>query len=381
MLDPLTASASPVSSSRRPRGVVRVNGTTAPFLAFEVVNKDHFTADTWSVTMEPWQAPAPFTQPVGLQFWDSAATNTTVEILIGMLDASADVSGQPPDPTSLVLGQVDDVVVEPLTGKLTLSGRDLSARLIDTKISTKFSTRVSSDIVTELAENAGLTPNVTPTTVPAGKYFDSHYAALARTVPAWDVIVFLAQNEGFSAYVSGQTLYFGPSPAQSVGLTINVARASTGQITSNAKRLSLRRSLTLGQDISVTVISYHPWDAKAVKATATRAGRYPGASSAARSAETTQSYIIRRPGLTQQQAQQVANSWLQEITRFERLIDLDIEGSPTFGVTQQIQLAGTGTTWDGIYYPQRITRSFSFRGGFSMSVRAKNHPPLNEPNV
>ena len=355
-----------------------MDGAEAPFLAWQVVNKDHFTADTWSVTMEPWQVPAPFAESFGIQYWDSAPTNTTVEVLIGLLDNLANVASDPPDPQSLVLGQVDDVDVDPLTGHLTLTGRDLSAILIETKISNKWPTRVSSDIVTELAQDAGLTPQVTPTTTPAGKYYDSQYVSLVRTIPAWDLIVFLAQNEGFAAYVTGQTLYFGPPPAESVGLSINVSRASTGLITSNAKRLKLSRSLTLGKDISVTVISYDPWAAKAVKAIATRAGRYPAASSAARSAETTQSYVYRKPGLTQQQAQQFANNLLQEITRFERLMDLEIEGSPTFGVTQQVQLSGTGTSWDGLYFPQRITRSFSFKGGFSMRVEAKNHPTLTQ---
>ena len=357
-----------------------MNGTTAPFLAFEVTNKDHFTADTWSVTMEPWQTPAPFTQSqgFGMRFWDTAPTGTIVELLIGLLDPTADVSAEPPNPQSLVLGQVDDVTVEPLSGNLVISGRDLSAVLIDTKISNKWPTRVSSDIVTTLAQQAGLTPQVTPTTTPAGKYYDSEYVQLTRTMPAWDLIVFLAQNEGFAAYVTGQTLYFGPSPAPSIGLAINVSQSATGLVTGNAKRLKLTRSLTLGQDIAVTVISFESWSGKAVKAVATRAGRYAAVSSASRAAETTQSYVYRKPGLTQQQAQQVANNLLAEITRFEREISFGVEGSPFFTTAQQVQFSGTGTSWDAIYYPKRVTRSFSFKGGFTMSVEAKNHPTAGQ---
>ncbi|HQT43873.1 MAG TPA: hypothetical protein PLD79_07715 [Halothiobacillus sp.] len=38
-----------------------------------------------------------------------------------------------------------------------------------------------------------------------------------------------------------------------------------------------------------------------------------------------------------------------------------------------VQLSGTQTSFDQLYYPDEITRSMSFDGGFHESVTARNH--------
>src|SRR5471030_2334780 len=95
------------SSARRPRGIVKINGTPVSFLSATVENKSHFSADT---------------------------TDVQVEILFGQLSDGDDVSAAPTNVNSVILGQVDDVEINPLDGdSLIISGRDLTARLIDTR--------------------------------------------------------------------------------------------------------------------------------------------------------------------------------------------------------------------------------------------------------
>lgn len=364
------------SQARRPRGIVRVDGVPITFKSFEVMNKSHFSADTWRVEIEPWSQP----ENLGFDFWADIGPGVQIEILMGFLASQADVAGAPAGPVSLIVGQVDDIEPELLSGKLAISGRDLSALLIDTKTSNKYPDHTSSDIVTQLAQQVGLSTNVTPTTTPAGQFADNAYASLSRSIPMWDIIVFLAQQEGFDAYVTGSTLYFGPPQAETDAspFSIFVGRDTAGRVQSNARVLKLPRSLTLAQDISVTVLSHGVASAEVVKATATRAGKFAVRSSASKAAQTEQSYVIRKPNLSQEQAQLLANSLLADITSHERVMEATMEGDESLSVRRQAKISGTGTSFDTSYFIDRITRTYSVSGGFDMTIHGKNHETLSE---
>jgi hypothetical protein len=56
----------------------------------------------------------------------------------------------------------------------------------------------------------------------------------------------------------------------------------------------------------------------------------------------------------------------------ERVINAELAGDDTLTIRTPIQLVGTGTSFDQMYYPDTITRSISFES-FKMRVRAKNH--------
>ncbi|MGF7131904.1 phage protein D [Paraburkholderia sp. EB58] len=366
------------SSARRPRGIVKVNGTPISFLKASVTSKSHFAADTWSVTLEAWGQP----QGYGMSYWADAA-NVQVEILYGSLATGDDVSAAAGNPTSIILGVVDDVGIDPLSqDSLIITGRDLSGQLIDTKTTNKWPDHVSSWIATTIAQQFGLTPDVTPTTTPVGQYYNESYASITRDIPTWDLLVFLAQQEGFDCYVSGTTLYFGPPQADNDAnpLVITVQQTD-GIIQSNATRLKLHRSLTLAKDITVTVLSHHVGSGKAIKATATRSGTKTANSSASRAASNTLSYIIPRPNLTQEQAQILANQTLADISRFEREFDATMQGDELLTTHKKAVIQGTQTSFDQAYYIQQIARTFDFEGGFDMTVTGKNIPPEPNPEV
>jgi phage protein D len=371
------------SQARRPRGMVRINGSPATLLSFEVTNKAHFGADTWKVSLEPWQQPEGF----GLEYWaDQAPIGSQGEVLIGFLDPTADTSAQPSEWQSLILGVVDDMTADPLgasggghghvgAATLEISGRDLTALLIDTKTSNKWPDHVSSQIVGDLAGQVGLTPQVTATSTPAGQYYAGSYAALGRSIPMWDLIVGLAKNEGFDAYVTGSTLYFGPPLADNdpSPLQLQVTRTNLGQVIGNAESLKLHRSLTLAKDISVKVLSHNTLTGKSIQATSTRAG-----TGKKHGKSTTQDYIIRRPNLSQAQAQQLADRTLGDVTFFERTLDATLEGDATLDVnSRKVNVSGTGTSFDQSYYLNTIMRKYSWQTGFSMDISAKNHQEID----
>jgi phage protein D len=367
------------SSSRRPRGIVRINGKNASFMNFRVEQKTHFSADTWHIEMECWAQPEGF----GLQFF-ADSSYTEVEILIGFLTARQDVAAIPASGTSLIIGQVDDIDLDLNKGCLTLSGRDYTARLIDTKTANKYPNHVSSWIVTELAKEVGLEANVTATTTPAGEFYKGAYSSLSRDVPMWDLITFLAEQEGFDAYVTGRTIYFGPpqADADTNPFPVTVQRSANGSVWSSAKSISLKRSETVAKDISVTVLSHSQGTGKGLKAVATRAGTKVGGSSAGKAAQSTQSYVIRKPNLTQEQAQQLANGMLLDLTKFEKVADVVAEGDPTMTTRRRVRIAGTGTSFDRDYFVNTMTHACDHKStGYEMTLSLKNHQTQSEEST
>jgi hypothetical protein len=352
----------------------------ASFLRLEVENRGHFTADTWRARLEAWFQPQNF----GLSYWANVGTGIRVELLTGLLDPTQQFSDSPQSVTSLITGQVDDIDIDPITGELHLSGRDLSALLIDTKTSNKWPDQTASQIATKLFTQVGLTPQVTATDTPVGQYYDSAYAHVAREIPMWDLLCFLAQQEGFDLYVVGTTGYFGPPEADSDPnpWTISVQKPQTGgPVVSNVANLKLRRSLTLAGDISVTVLSHSGREGKSIKATATRAGKSAPQSSASKGAEKVQNFTLRRPNLTQEQAQQLANSYLADLTKLERTFEATCEGDPTLSVRRKARITNTGTSFDQDYYLFTVHHTLSFEGGYEMVVQGKNHPVVGEPGI
>lgn len=357
------------SSARRPRGIVKINGQPVSFLRANVESKGHFSSDTWRVSLEAWNQPEGF----GMAYW-SDATDVQVEILFGFLDPSDDVSAQPTNITSLIIGQVDDVEINPLdSDSLVISGRDLSAQLIDAKTTNKYPDHVSSWIATTIANQFGLTPQVTPTTEPVGQYYKDAYSAIARDIPYWDLLVYLAEQEDFDLYVRGKTLYFGPPQAETDTnpIIINVNNTNNNVIESNATGLRLHRSLTIAKDVIVTVLSHGVYAGKAIKSVTQRVGKGGSANAL--------HYQYRRPNMTQAQAQNFANKKLVDITKFERTFDATMEGDPLLTVQNKAIIQGTQTSFDQPYYIQQISRTLDFEGGFVMSIQGKNVSTVASP--
>lgn len=360
-----------VSLVRRPRGVALLNNSPITFLSFEVEKRSHFTVDIWELELEYWK------QPEGLDvtYW-ADAIGVIVELKIGTLQDSQDVGAAPSAIVSLIIGQVDDVDLDPIRGIIKLHGRSLAAKFIDTKTTNKWLNKTASQIVTMLAQGQDLTPNVTPTKVPVGHYYDDDYADLSRSISEWELLTFLAQREGFECYVTGTTLFFGPQTPDPNPFAVWMQLDTEGNVWSNALRLSLKRSLTLAQDITVTVISHDYWSGDQIRATANRRSKALGGARHV-TPQTKQGYILRRAGLTPEQAQQLASSTLEDLSRFERNVEIDLEGSPLMTVQRQIIFSETGSSFDQRYFVDRVVHKFSWAAGYEMTVHGKNIPPTS----
>jgi phage protein D len=345
--------------ARTPRPAVSINGVKLPVqavISVEVTNASHFTADSYRVEMAVGGLPKAFNPA----YW-SASANDQVSVAVSL-------NGETPQP--LILGQVDDIDFDLCQQTLTLSGRDLSAAFIDNKTAEKFQNQTSSQIAQTLAIRRGLDSNVTATTTLAGDYYEIDHAVLTQEQTEWDLLVYLAQQEGFDVWVSGTTLYFQPPTVTTAPPYLLLwSQPGNGTFASNASDLKLKRSETLAKDIDVAVRSWNQKQQRAFTVHARRTGSDKGQRAGGKG----QLYTFNRPNLSQDQAQKLANSILYDLTLHEMVLTARLPGDNALITRAMVKLVGTGTNWDQNYYPDTVHRRLSMSEGYRMELRAKNH--------
>lgn len=370
-------------SGRSPRAVVQVGPWGAlvpmPWISCEVVNNNMSSADTFRVSLATSMLPAGFDVN-----WFSQQKDLYVNVFMGLPVDPLNYSTA--DLTSFILGQVDAIEYDPAEHLLELSGRDLTRVFIDTKSTQKYPNLTSSQIATQLAKAHGLTPAVTATTDKVGKFYEIDHVVMTDERSDWDLLLYLAGVENFIVYVRGQTLYFGPKPTvgaipanpyviewQPETPALNVAQA-------NVQHLHFNRALTVSRGIQVVVRSWNHKQAKGFTAT------YPSKGGTSKIGKATpfgggQTYVRTFPNLTQQQADQKAQSLYASIVAHEMRLHAELPGDTILDTTSIVQVTGTGTAYDQIYYPDAITRHMAWDGGFSMTLAAKNMAPESQATL
>jgi phage protein D len=346
------------ASSRQPSGTVLINGTSVPWLEWSVTNNTYYSPDKYSLTVPASSLPA------GLQRADLA---NMAEMMIEVR-ASLDTSSG----TSLIIGRVDEIEDDLVNGVIRFEGRDRTADFIEAKTTEKFVNQTASQIVTTLAGRHGLTADVTATSTKAGRYYEIDHDKLTDQSTEWDLLTYLAQKEGFNVWVTGTTVQFHPdsqSTSSPIPIVYSPPNGSQGA-QATFTRMSMHRSLTLASDVTVTVYSWNAKTKNAFKVTA-KATKTKGQ----KSSGSPQVYTFRVPGLTKDQAQQLAQKRAEDITRHERVIEVSMPGDVTTTARDQLALTGTGTAYDQTYWFSEIERTMAFEGGFEMHLKAKNHSP------
>lgn len=360
----------PLSAARRPRSIIKINGAKIPGLkGWTWDGNTLFQADTFSASFALFGLGA-----ANDAAWFASQSSLDVEILQGWPAEAANFSES--DLESIFQGRVDEPVLDWERGLLSLTGRDRTADLIDNKTSDKFPNKTSSEIATILARRHGLKPVVTATKRLVGAFYKDTHTRLEDDRTEWDLLTWLAREEGFITYVAGQELHFEPhgSTAQPYKLTWTPS-ASGGPPSLNGSTLQTSRSLTIAKDIEVTVRSWTPKRKKAVVVKATRQKKGGGK---------VQKYSYVIPGLSPAQAQQRANAILADLSRHEMKLRLTGPADNLLQKTSRIDLSGTATLFDQSYFPDSIVRTYNAAaqaGGYSWTVSAKNHSPESEPTL
>ncbi len=344
-------------------GGVVVQGVTEAFVA----TNNHYAADRFTLSL------ALGADPVATAAFWSEQSYFLIDLQAGFAPATAPLGATAW--VSLIQGAVDTVRIDALRQTVFLQGRDLTAVFIESRIQQSFANQTASDIATTLAANHNLQAVVTPTTTPVGRYYNSEHDRItldqfSRATTEWNLLVWLAEREGFDVFVQGTTLYFQPPNANpSPALTLSANPDSA--IGANAIDIVMERALTLAGDISVTVKSWSSRQGAAFTQTVTASGVSALGSQGARP----QSYVFVRPNLTPDEALRYATAKLQELTLHERVVIAHLPGELTLTPRDMIAITGTGTGFDQTYYIDTIEREIRFDGGFTERIRAKNTSP------
>lgn len=343
-----------IHAYRRPRIRALANGVLASHVvSAEINSNNHYAADRFRLTLA--------IDPTSAAAWCSTA-DCFIDVQLS-LDGGSKW-------TSLVQGALDVLDYDPITSKLHLSGRDLTAVLVEARTHEAFVNQTSSEIVELLAKRHNMSADVTPTTTLVGRYWQREHDRVtldhfSSATTEWDLLVTLAQHEGYDVWVSGTTLHF--RPIQDSNVLAPVLRVSESKSGSpNVMGARLQRSLTLARDIRVEVKS---WNSRQQAAFIQTAQSHPRGDVSRRQPRR---YVFVVPNLSPDAALKLAQQKLAELTRRERSISVEMPGDIQLRPRMKVQLAGTGTEFDQVYWIDEIDRRLDFSGGFTQRVRASN---------
>ncbi len=346
-------------SHRSPKLKVLVNGE--PLLGgyeAEIISSNYFSADRFDAVIALGADRA-----MNECFW-SSETNLLVDI---QLSVSGDV-----DLTSVIQGFVDRVSIDAVGGVVHISGRDLTTALIAAQTQETFSNRTSSEIAAIFAQRHDLVPNVVKTVTPVGRFYQNDHESLilnrfSGATSEWDLLVYLARQEDYDAFITGKDLHFQPS----------VQPSALDQVLYPADmiELTMERALPLAQDIRVTVRSWNSLQQIAFTESVNSTLAGGSAQIAESGTNALKQYVVIRPNLTPDKALSVAQRCLSDLTRHERVIEFTMPGELTLSPRSTIKLEGTGTDFDQSYYINSIERTFRTHAGFIQRVRASNSSP------
>lgn len=351
---------------RAPRGLAIINGQYADaFVECEVDNNSFYQADTFRATFAlSGQLPA-----MNWAWWVSQAS-IEVELLVGF--PADPEKPQKSELQSWIYGLVDNIEFDPVMDEIVISGRDMTSVFIDAQTTEKFQNLTSSAIAKQLADRHGLAFDGTATTTKVGKYYEIDHARLTAQMSEWDLLTFLAHEENFDVWVTGKTLHFQPKVSPSDNPYVIHWDRDKNEL--NGMSLKLSRALTISKGIIVQVRSWNQKQKKGFTVKREATHRYNEVlKNSAQPVGNAQTYVFTVPNLTTDQAIKYAEARLHELSRHEMRLDASLPGDEILTTRTIVQLVGTDTEFDQIYYPDSIIRNFSMSAGCTMDLSAKNH--------
>ena len=377
------------SDSRSPRCAVKLGGTVikrddsgseisraetrpsyvAGSISWEVDNNTYRGADTFNITLSIYALKDPHTLE-----WFANQSVITAQIY-AKANAQDPENYSPDELESLIYGEVDDVSIDIVHGKIQLHGRDLTAKLIDTKSSEHFANKTASQIAEILADRHSLGKSkITKTTKLAGSYYQIDHDSTTQMQSEWDLLSFLADQEGFLVYVTGRDLYFGPMSKATDYYVIDwkPKNADHEFNVSNAVTLEFTRALHISKGF---VVEVHSWNEKQKKGFSSMWPRNAKAIRPGQAIAKQEVYRYTFPNLTQEQANQRAQKIYAQIAAHEMKFTCYMPADDILDCSKVIQVRGTETAFDQIYYPESVMRSMSISEGYRMNIRAKNLSP------
>ena len=335
-----------------PRSILMVGSKVIDWTHWEAGHNGIYEAGTIRV-----EIPAVFADWA----WWTQQTEILIDVYVGFPKDPRNYSAS--DLTLLQTYRVDSVRLNAMTQGISLSGRDLTGLLTDRKVDLKFQNQTASQVATYLAGLVGLTPNVQATKDLVGHFFSLDHVSLHRQQSIWTILTYLAQHEGLQCFVLGRTLYFGAfnSALSNEPYLIQYTPPAENTIypQSNATNLEFDHDLTLANDVSVRVRSYHGKKNAVYTSIATASKTAKRIERDATLAQTLQRYDFTFAGLTQAQCDAKAQQLLDQISKHEFKMEATLPGDAIIYPWTPVEVRGTGTPYDTTYQAARVLRRCS----------------------
>ena len=329
------------SEVRQAQLIVLANGTVLPgVLSAEVRCNAYLSANRFALCVAYSVAGADFWSDLPLQ----------IEVQIGVNGAWQ----------SLIVGNVDSLDVDPVGQTATLHGRDLTALLISAQTAETFENQTASQIAVALAERRGLTPMVFPTSDMVGRYYQTGRTRTAFSqhgsmTSEWDVMIWVAEREGFDVWVDGLELYFQPSTTGAPTALI---------VPTECTSMRLHRALDLAGGSTVVVQS---WDSRQGTAVTGFASSLVASSGGP-------TFTAVRPNLSSTDATLFAQRTLTQLSTHAAEVECEMPGELGLLARDIVCVSQTGTDFDGNYQIMEIDRRICFERGFTQTVVARSLP-------
>lgn len=331
---------------RQPNAQVLLNGTPIEKMEATVTQSKTKQSDTFKATTALSILPA----DLGLSFWASTdAVPAQVLISTG--------SGY----TKLFDGMVDAVDIDLAAGTIQFSGRDKAADLIDKTSAEKFQNKTPDKIVKEIAGRHGIDVDADALSEKAGKIYQIDWNKITNRTSEWTVINHIADLHGMVAYITGGKLYFKPLNETLDPFKITYRPPTANQpADGNFVRLKIRRNLILTKPVKVSVKSWNHKQKKVISSDKEVGG-----------SGTPLIYNFNAPGLTQEQADKIAQKRLDENTSHENTLEIEVPGDPSMNARRSVELSGTNSGFDQSYEAQSVEHNVSADGGYTMTISTK----------
>jgi phage protein D len=355
---------------RRPRAIVKINDTQVEFVDIEIRSGAPYTADTYFLEI-------PLNEKTGtLNLAYFASTEKfLVKIYVGFPN---DVdSFTTSDLTLMIQGDSNDVEINPSEGLVSISGRDLSSRLIDKKVTKSFSNITASELAEQFANENGLKSDITKTTQVLGTFLQTAQTYTANNTTQWDMLTEAAMKENFIVFVKGETLVFKPNPVNDDNLKpyiLNYAPKdinNTFPVFDKGTKINFFKNNIVSGNVRVTVkVPYSTYTGKAFHVK-------QNAKSKDSKEQFIRQYVYSHPGLTNEQAVQKAKQLLNNLVVHGVRFSAELVGDIILSKDMLIKITGTETDFDQVYYIESIVRKITIND-FSMFISAKNKPDETE---
>ncbi len=249
--------------------------------------------------------------------------------------------------------------------RVTITGRSYASKPYDEKETVKYQNMTATEVHAMLAKKHGLTP-VAPiaTTTMIGEYINDDHASLTSEESHWDLVLYLAESEGFVTRVRGNEWYFGPLESLP-NMKKDAIHYTYGVDISG--ELNIERAPNASRNLSVEVISYQPAKTKRGKGS-----RIVEKSSSI--GKGVNKYTIRKyvPNITRDQAQRIAKNILQQMSRQQMSGSFKCDYNPELDIDRKIVLNGVGVCLSQYYFVQGLKLSCSRENGFKCDVSFSN---------